>query len=183
MQRQSALDGQASWQGNPPGARHVRDAGFTLLESLVALVVAAILSIGLVRFMSSTHVVTGHADQKLALAALETAVMAALPPAADGAAFRLSGSRGEMDWEMTGVPIVEKSPRASAAGSLQATGTGDVSASPSTGSTPALESRPPVRAWQRYAITVTIRARGAVIDQFEAIRISSSGKTGENPSQ
>lgn len=143
---------------------HRPDDGFTLLESLIALSVAAIMAAGLIRFAAGTQVVAAHADRRLAVALLEASVASTLPAARDLTAYSKSGSRSGLDWSIAAVPMPETDRPAALPSS----------ADPASPQAPAATES----LWQRYRITLTISSGGDVLDRVETIRLGRASKGG-----
>lgn len=141
-----------------------KDGGFTLLESLIALSVAAILAVGLVRFSAGTQVVSAHADRRLAAALLEATIASSLPAPNNLTAFSRSGSRNGLDWTLSAVPLRDSGENGTA-------GNGGSPGEATADATPSL--------WQPYEITLTISVGGNVVDRVETVRLGKTGRDGD----
>lgn len=141
-----------------------RDAGFSLLETLVALTVAAVLSIALVRFAAGVRQIGRQADQHMTVAALLARLTAALPAAADLSAFSRRGRQDGLDWRISAVPVPEEpgaSPVAAAPATRDPAGSGD--------NADQAASQPP--SWRLYRVTLEIRRGSDLLDVAETVRL------------
>jgi len=140
---------------DPAPLRKQDDDGFTLLESLIALSVAAILAVGLIRFSAGTQVVSAHADRRLAVALLEANVAASLPDPGKLTTFSRTGSRSGLDWSLSAAALRSAGPGAGGRGKPP-DGQGEAEGQ---------------SIWQPYRVTLTVSIGGNVVDRVEMIRL------------
>lgn len=145
--------------------RRTSDGGFTLLETLIALVLASILAIGLVRYVAASHLLARHADESFAVATLIAELGSALPASADMGSFDRSGQRGDLRWHITSRLVRQPAPPPS----RTIDGKQDNPA-------PAQPEATPQSLWRRYAVSIDVTRDGALVDRAETIRLGPAPK-------
>jgi prepilin-type N-terminal cleavage/methylation domain-containing protein len=80
-------------------------AGFSLVEALVALAIAAILAVALTRFVAGTRANAALVDEMLEMAAMADTLLTDLPGEKPIRAGRIEGRSGTLAWRINVTPV------------------------------------------------------------------------------
>jgi prepilin-type N-terminal cleavage/methylation domain-containing protein len=170
----------------PMPRTHSGRAGFSLVEALVALAIAAVLTAALTRLIVDTRANAARVGELTEMAALGETLLARVASSAGLRPGRTDGRRGAFAWRIGVAPIPftavarvraeKKAPQPAAAEGPGATA--KAAAVPEGGSTPA-PAAPPQR-WVTYRVAVVIEAPSGRIYAVDTIRVGLQADTEED---
>jgi general secretion pathway protein I len=91
-------------------SRHTKEAGFTLIEAVVALAVVATVLASIGSLIAVTRTGTRTLEQRVALTEALRLVSATLPPAEKWAGSELSGNSLDFAWRVEALPFFDQDP-------------------------------------------------------------------------
>jgi general secretion pathway protein I len=128
----------------PRGASRNAQAGFTLIEALVALAVVAVCLSAIGTLMAQNSRAVRQIDQRVALVSVLRKVLAALPDRPDLAGSNLAGEMAGHQWAVSAAPYADPEP-------------------------PAPGKRPPE--WMPQSIVIKARAPSGSLFEVETLRL------------